>query len=571
MKRMRFLLLALFIAILAMQTFTAQATRVIGGWVPFYQGIEYATGTDDSPRLMKAFALRIDLQNPYVQMYASHDNGGSPYEVALQTTPAFVAEHGMKVAVNSCYFDAGLSPNTNIEGLLVSNGTVVSTWQAARDAEIRFTAGKVASIVNNGGTAGVYNGCAGDAYFLINGVPGGDNVTPQPRTTAGLSQDGRYVILVCVDGRQPGWSDGATILDMSYWQLSFGAYNAMNFDGGGSTTMSLAGWGSYVNRPCYGYARSVGASLGVASGLILNPPYLFDSGVDYWYAGNAVTAPYCETCCGWGGVLVTDQTGNDGFIYSGTTNMAGPYGPEVFSVNLYPQGGTTANHDMQLFWRTGAENTWTADKSTSIVNYTAQNNFTTVSLSVNYPKWWGQTINQLRLDFDQTNHGTRWIVNHCVKQNALWWYFAVDTMGWFAGNSLTTPWWTNCCNWPGILVTDQTGPDAYMYSPMINGAGFPFNYIGGCNDKVMVTVYPQNGSTANHDMRVYWITASDGTWTDSKSVLVNYTGQNQWVNVVFPVGNNSSWVTQHITQLRIDFDQVNHGNRWLVDNITTIY
>lgn len=262
-----FLVLAVFAVVLAVQTIPTQAFPVTG-WTRYYEGVEYATGTATSPRLMRAFALRISLKNPAVGVYASHDNGGSPYEVALQTTPAFLADHGLKAAVNACFFNAGLSPNTNIEGLLVSNGAVVSTWQPARDAEMRFTSDKTASIAINGGTGGVYNGAAGCEYNLVNGACLGDNGTPEPRTSGGITQDGKYAIFVCVDGRQSGWSLGATILDMAYWLQSFGAYNGMCFDGGGSTTMSISGLGSYVNRPCYGYARSVGASLGVSSSAV---------------------------------------------------------------------------------------------------------------------------------------------------------------------------------------------------------------------------------------------------------------------------------------------------------------
>lgn len=264
MKRMGFFIVLALLVVLTLQT-TAQAARVIGVWTRVAEGIQYATGSDDSPRLMKAFALKIDLQDPAVQMYASHDNGAAAYEVAVQTTPAFLTEHGLTAAVNACFFNASLSPNTNIEGLLVSNGSVVSTWEAYRDAEMRFTVNKVASIVNNGGTSGVYVGAAGAEYNLINGTCLGDNGTPEPRTSGGITQDGRYVIFVVVDGRQSGWSLGATILDMAYWLQNFGAYNGMCFDGGGSSTMTIAGAGSYVNRPCYGYARSVGASIGAST------------------------------------------------------------------------------------------------------------------------------------------------------------------------------------------------------------------------------------------------------------------------------------------------------------------
>lgn len=344
MQRLRFLLIitALVIAF-GLQTIPTQAYSV-GGWNRIYEGVHYATGYVTSPRMMRAFALRIDLHNPNVSVYNSHDNGAAAYEVALQTTPAFLSEHGMEAAVNSCYFDAGLSPNTNIEGLLISNGALVSSWQAARQSELLVTASKIASIVYaTGNPSGIYNACSGDAYLLQNGTPVGDNTDPQPRTTAGLSDDGRYIYLVCVDGRQPGWSDGATIYDMGLWQQSFGAYNAINLDGGGSTTMSISGMGSYVNRPCYGYARSVGASFGVNSRSVMYfaaRPAVFRT-VRSWYLRNTLTTGGADLSFEYGAggdiPVMGDWDGNGTITCGIVRNESGQLG---WHLNNSNSGGT---------------------------------------------------------------------------------------------------------------------------------------------------------------------------------------------------------------------------------------
>jgi hypothetical protein len=318
-------------------------------------------------------------------------------------------------------------------------------------------------------------------------------------------------------------------------------------------------WGYYINQ--------------VNGVNYTNPPYLFDGGsINGWTPGNSASG-ITSTGADWRGSMYFDQTGNDCFVYSPTTNFGGVWAPQTVNVDFYPQNGNTAAHDLQLFWKTNAENSFSATKSTPVAYYDAQNSWATVNLSINSDKWWGQTINQLRLDFDNTNHGNRWIVNHFVLQNALWWHFdnAGDVMGWTAGNSLSAPWQTSCCNWPGILVTDQTGNDAILYSPVISGSGFPYNYLGGVNDWVHVRVYPQGGTSNIHDMGVYFVTTGDGTWNEAKSTHVTFTGQDQWVDVNLPVGRNAAWPAGHITQLRLDFDQANHGTRWLVDYITTEY
>lgn len=67
-----------------------------------------------------------------------------------------------------------------------------------------------------------------------------------PRTAAGITQDGR-LLLVTVDGRQPEHSVGATIQELRALMRSIGAFDAINLDGGGSTTMVIGG--SVINKP----------------------------------------------------------------------------------------------------------------------------------------------------------------------------------------------------------------------------------------------------------------------------------------------------------------------------------
>jgi len=68
----------------------------------------------------------------------------------------------------------------------------------------------------------------------------------QPRTLAGVRTDGT-VLLVTVDGRRPGWSAGMTLREAARLMRSLGAHDALNLDGGGSSTMTVRG--EVVNRP----------------------------------------------------------------------------------------------------------------------------------------------------------------------------------------------------------------------------------------------------------------------------------------------------------------------------------
>jgi exopolysaccharide biosynthesis protein len=57
-----------------------------------------------------------------------------------------------------------------------------------------------------------------------------------PRTVAGVRADGT-LLLVVFDGRRPGVSEGVTLPEAAGVLLSLGAVDAMNLDGGGSSTM----------------------------------------------------------------------------------------------------------------------------------------------------------------------------------------------------------------------------------------------------------------------------------------------------------------------------------------------
>ena len=70
--------------------------------------------------------------------------------------------------------------------------------------------------------------------------------TRHPRTAVAKLRDGKF-LMITVDGRQPGASVGMNLHELADYILSLGATDAMNLDGGGSTTMFLDG--KIVNTP----------------------------------------------------------------------------------------------------------------------------------------------------------------------------------------------------------------------------------------------------------------------------------------------------------------------------------
>ena len=67
-----------------------------------------------------------------------------------------------------------------------------------------------------------------------------------PRTALGVKADGT-LLLITVDGRRPDWSVGMSLPELTDLLLELGAVDAINLDGGGSTTMVVGD--QVVNRP----------------------------------------------------------------------------------------------------------------------------------------------------------------------------------------------------------------------------------------------------------------------------------------------------------------------------------
>src|SRR4029077_17860535 len=80
---------------------------------------------------------------------------------------------------------------------------------------------------------------AGDAA-TVEGTISRNAEARHPRTAIGFSRDSTTLFLLTVDGRSER-SVGATLVELAALMRRLGAWQAMNFDGGGSTTMVVGG------------------------------------------------------------------------------------------------------------------------------------------------------------------------------------------------------------------------------------------------------------------------------------------------------------------------------------------
>jgi len=177
---------------------------------------------------------------------------------------------------------AGLPGETDVATAVVSGGTVTAVTDAAGvpsfpdGGQILLGRGTGAAAlralevgqeveVTVEPSSDVDLGIGGNVPLVLDGRLA--NFPDEPvaaRTVLGLTEDGSELIVVTVDGRS-ATARGMTRVEMAELMIDLGAHNAVNIDGGGSTTMVARPAGGtdveLVNVPSDGSARVVANSL----------------------------------------------------------------------------------------------------------------------------------------------------------------------------------------------------------------------------------------------------------------------------------------------------------------------
>ncbi|HYE82620.1 MAG TPA: phosphodiester glycosidase family protein [Clostridia bacterium] len=160
------------------------------------------------------------------------------------------------------------------------DGVVISIHGKVLKQFVGATAGDEISFSINLNKQNLDFAVAGAPRLLEDGKPSAeldsrtDSRQRHPRTAVGIKDNKLY--MVTVDGRQPGYSDGMNLYEMTEFLLTQGVKDAINLDGGGSTTMTVRKQGDavakLVNNPSDGRERYVGNSLQLVSEAPLSEP-----------------------------------------------------------------------------------------------------------------------------------------------------------------------------------------------------------------------------------------------------------------------------------------------------------
>jgi hypothetical protein len=113
------------------------------------------------------------------------------------------------------------------------------------DLQSETIEGYVAQLMG-GGPRLITDGRLPPTFEGLEGFQFSHNMYRHPRSAVGISEDKSRIWFVVVDGRQTA-SRGATMQEMAEVLKSFGAWNAVNLDGGGSSTLIVQD--EWVHRP----------------------------------------------------------------------------------------------------------------------------------------------------------------------------------------------------------------------------------------------------------------------------------------------------------------------------------
>ena len=234
------------------KTFLSQNTIPIVSGVKRNQ-IALKNGGDNTPINAYLTTVSPSAKVTFKASYASYYTKGSTVEsrktaclsmpfsrmVATDHAAAYEAATGDTVLMvtNGNFFDGDTN---HPRGYLVLEENIVQTYDS-------FPAPYFAVLKDGSFAIRPYGYPLGDVKEAVSGyqwlvrdgvlVTTNDDVTAAPRTAIGLKADGT-VVWLALDGRQEGYSMGVTIHELAELMYAAGCVNAINMDGGGSTTMA---------------------------------------------------------------------------------------------------------------------------------------------------------------------------------------------------------------------------------------------------------------------------------------------------------------------------------------------
>jgi exopolysaccharide biosynthesis protein len=276
-----------------------------------FQGITLIKRTTTAPRKTSQHIVKVDLTAPGISFKVTPHRG--PRDTVRETTLDFLNRQHAQVAVNAHFFAPFPSADTNVQvvGLAASEGEIYSPFEpqpverGLPDQSFAIVPFAPALNIDRSNRVTVvhydsnhadnqrvaeniqlWNAVSGSAQIVSNGTktipafgPGGLKSSrnfnarrswyslPRARTAIGVTSDQKTLVIFTVDQR--GNSQGMSVEEVADALIrDFSVANALNLDGGGSTTLAVrdprTGGGRIINKSSDNPAgRAVGSNLAV--------------------------------------------------------------------------------------------------------------------------------------------------------------------------------------------------------------------------------------------------------------------------------------------------------------------
>jgi hypothetical protein len=253
-----------------------------------FSGVRYRREVRVQPRPLVLHLVTVTL-GPEVRFVVTPGRPGSR-QLRARTTSEFLRAFGAQLAINGQIFypwRSGLcdyyphpGDPVNVVGLAASAGVIYARPTAKHptlflDRDGRAQLGAL--------PARVHHAISGTRWLVSGGRVADDLSRPQdlglqPRTAVALDRARAQLLLLVVDGRQPRYSEGVSLPELARLLRGYGAHDAINLDGGGSSALVAEGPGgepvllsSPIDRRLPGHERAVANHLGVRAPRLRSP------------------------------------------------------------------------------------------------------------------------------------------------------------------------------------------------------------------------------------------------------------------------------------------------------------
>lgn len=248
-----------------------------------FPGVEYRREARSTPRPLVIHVVTVDLATPGLDFMVTPGVAGA--DLPARTVSRFLDEFNLQIAINGGFFEPWWDrapwdyyphegdPVRPLRGWYAADGVVyqedaewTDTVYISHDNQISF--GAPVGAVHDALSGFQMLAYRGEDVFAAFGLP---DEELHPRTAIGLDATAQTFFIMIVDGRQPNYSEGVTLRELTDLMREFGAVSALNMDGGGSSTLVVegaAGQPVVLNSPIHGRVpgreRPVATHLGIS-------------------------------------------------------------------------------------------------------------------------------------------------------------------------------------------------------------------------------------------------------------------------------------------------------------------